>query len=943
MKIFKILFSFVYILLYSLYLIEGQGGLTFFSGGNFNLLGLLPANTIIAINVPNVQCVSNDQLSIAGIEVGYGGSTNITLNILAPMTLTNDMDINSNNTVYFNIPPGGLGIMDDHVDVASINLNQQTSKMINIGSMSGKNTSILIKGGFLNNKSMLNMKSVLNRGGSILTDRSSQTTLANFQSIGGSNVFQGDITLASNDDTYVFSLTSQCHSTFYNAQASSSLKNHKIATASSFDIESSYFTLNRIDQDQGSISLQDFSTMTLSSRSGLDLFNVDFAIKDSTKFNISSSSSLTTDSNLKVISTASLMLNDQSSLISSSPMLIGNSANVSINSKSTIESKLLFLLEQSVVNVDDSILTVGYSSNDRGNGGNSSNSGASSSSSSSSSSSTDSTSTPTPTISNPGIVIRSIESTSLTTTTTSLGIGSFMGLSDKSILSIKNSSQLNIKGLFGLLNETSVLIDSSSVLIEKTFYSFNNSTIKSLNSTFNITDSFDVNDDSTFSFIDSNLAIEGSFQVNSNKKTNRQFINSDIKVDGKFINMGSLQFNGSRFDLNRNFTSIGLVNSNSSNIMVKNGQFNILGYYIGHSDQINLTNGQMQIGPKSNFKCSSCSISSIGNIRQAKSSTLKLIDSTFNNNGIGTVEISGDITLDETSKLFNSGSGNFILQANINYELQTSAIIENNGTFMVSDNGNNGSNTYLNVNFQNRGDLSVSQNSVFKKLNQYNGGTLSLIENVTIHSNLTIDLQGGSIIGMGLLNTTINNQAGTIGNKNITKLYIVGNYTQGVGGTIIITINSINELSTINIQENVNILGGNLVIRLNKQMVEDKSNQGQPMSVMTSNLEMNANFDSIQFQTYDPSTGEETDENDDCRYQTKQTKSTLAVLLGDDCDKTNGQSEGGLTTPQIIGIAFAGFGVILIASLITSYIIFTKYRYSESSIKLKKWVLKFKS
>ncbi|KAN0029085.1 hypothetical protein ACTFIV_010955 [Dictyostelium citrinum] len=937
----KSTFFIICIIFNLLNLIKGQGGLTFFSGGNFNLLGLLPVNTIIAINVPNVQCVSNDQLSIEGIEVGYGGSTNITLDILAPMKLSNDLDINTNNTVYFNIPPGGLGIMDDHVDVASINLNQQTSKMINMGSMSGKNTSILIKGGYLNNKNNLNMKSVLNIGGSINTDSSSKTTLANFQSVGGTNFFQGEIILAASDDTYALSLSVQSHSTLSNAQASSSLKNFKITTASSFNMESSYFSMNRIDKDQGSISLQDQSTITLSSKSVLDLFNFDFAIKDSTTLNVTSST-ITTDSNLKVISTASLLLKEESSLISSSPMLVRNNGSLNINSKSIVESKLLFLLEESKVNVDDSILTVGYSSNDRGGSG----SGSSSSSVTSSSSSSSDSTTPTPTLSNPGIIIRPIESSiepSISSLTSSLGGGNIMGLSDRSILSIKNSSQLNVKGLFGLLNETLMFVHSSSVSVEKTFYSFNNSTINSYNSTFNISDSLDVNDDSSFFFIDSNLAIEGSFRVNSDKKVFREFINSDVKVDGKFLNMGSIQFNGSRFDLNRNFTSIGLLNSNSSNIKVKNGQFNVLGHYIGESDDITLTNGQMQIGPKTNFKCSGCSISSIGNIKQAKSSTLKLIDSTFNNNGVGTVEISGDLTLDQTSKLFNSGSGEFILQANINLEQQSLAVIENNGTFKIVDNGENGNNTYLNVNFQNRGDLSVSQNSVFQKLNQYNGGILSLINNVQIHSNSTIDLQGGSIIGKGLLNSTINNQAGTIGNKNITKLDITGNYTQGVGGTIIITIDSIADISTINIQESVNILGGNLIIRLNKQMVEDKSNQGQSMSVMTSNLEMNANFNSIQFKTYDPSNGEETDQNDDCRYQTKQTKSTLAVLLGSDCDTTNGgNDDGGLTTPQIIGIAFAGFGVILIASLITTYVVFTKYRYSENSIKLKKWVLKLK-
>ncbi|KAM9950458.1 hypothetical protein ACTFIT_011710 [Dictyostelium discoideum] len=925
MKIFKkAIFLIIFVLLNLINLIKGQGGLTFFSGGNFNLLGLLPSNTIIAINVPNVQCISNDQLSIEGIEVGYGGSTNITLDILAPITLRNDLDINFNNTVYFNIPPGGLGIMDDHVDVSSINLNQQTSKMINMGSMSGKNSSISIKGGYLNNKSKLNMKSILNTGGSFITDSSSQTSLANFQSVGGDNFIQGEIIFASSDDAYALSLSTQSHSTLYNAQASSSLKNFKISTASTFNMESSYFSMNRIDQDQGSISLQDQSTISLSSKSGLDLFNFGLVIKDSTALNVSSST-ITTDSNFRVLSTANLLLKEESSLISSSPMLIRNFATVNINSKSNVESKILYISEESNVNVDDSILTVGYSSNDRGG---------------SSSSSSDSSST-TPTPSNPGIIIKSsIQSL----TSSSLGVSNFMGLSDKSILSINNSSKLNVKGLFALLNETTMSVDSSSVLIEKTLYSFNNSTIGSFNSTFNISDTFDVNDDSKFKFIDSNLLIEGSFKINSDKKVSRQFINSDVKVDGKFLNFGTIQFNASRFDLNRNFTSVGLVNSIGSNIKVKNGQFNVLGYYIGESDEINLTNGQMQIGPKSNFKCSGCSITSIGNIRQAKSSTLKLFDSTFNNNGVGIVEISGDITLDETSKLFNSGTGEFILQANINLEQQTSAIIENNGTFKIIDNGeeNNNNNTYLNVNFENRGDLSVSKNSVFQKLNQYNGAILSLINNVEIHSNSTIDLQGGSIVGMGLLNTTINNQAGTIGNNNITKLDITGNYTQGIGGTIIVTIDSINELSTFNIQESVNILGGNLIIRLNKQMVEDKSNQGQPMSVMTSNQEMNASFNSIQFKTYDPSSGEETDQNDDCRYQTKQTKSTLAVLLGSDCD-TATNDERGLTTPQIIGIAFAGFGVILVASLITTYVVFQKYRYSENSIKLKKWVLKFKA
>ncbi|EGC30858.1 hypothetical protein DICPUDRAFT_157360 [Dictyostelium purpureum] len=843
----------------------------------------------VGISNPNGVCIARYPINKETIHVGFFISdANITFVIQGAVSLSKELIVNKNCTTHFDNQSD-----DDGTEILKINLMEEDSVVLNTGRMSGKKTHISNKGVVRNNGDM-RVSDIQNIKGQFYSSSSSYTQLNGFLNNNGYSYFSGTVNFNNNSLDGQVLLKTTSETIFKDSLTTINMQNIIVTAESSLNIQSSALSSIPFNSDSKcSMKVTDSSWVLISNNSNLDFTNTTLSLTDSAKLNISNSK-MYSDSNIKMKSYTTLGIKD-SGLLSSNNFLASGYSTVNLDQNSVLESKNLILFDNSKMHLDSSIIDIGIKSD--------------------------------------GSYDSSDEIIDLPDKSKILA-----ALANSSSITAQNSSTLIISGAFGIVNNASIFMEGSSMSISKSFRSFDKTSINGTNSKIEIKDQFDINDESSFLFKGSSLDITGSFSINSNKiNIQREFFDSNIKIDGKLYNIGKLSFEKSKVNLNKNFTSIGQIKSNQTNYSILLGQFNLYGFYDGIGDTINLLSGQMNIAKLSSFNCENCQIDSNGSIKQFKSSKLKLFSSSFTNRK-GNVEMDGDFSLDAKSKLTNAGE--FILQSDIvlndnrqqeNDTLDT--LVLNQGNFTIK--GENTTNVF--VDFENRGSLVLQQNSIFKKINQYDGN-ISLSNQVDIQSNQTIELNGGSLFGNGSVTAeSLNNKNATLGSKEFFyQLNINGNYTQGENGKMIVTIDSTNKISLVNISGSA-IINGTLIVRMNKNMVENSSNYNKSMIIMHTN-EMQGGYSSIQFKTYDPETGEEQDDNNDCNnYQVQSSKTSFSVLLnGNSCKKD------GLTTPQIIGIAVGGFVFVAIGVMVASYFVFTKYRYSENSIKLKKIISKFK-
>ncbi|KAM9980793.1 hypothetical protein ACTFIY_003107 [Dictyostelium cf. discoideum] len=334
----------------------------------------------------------------------------------------------------------------------------------------------------------------------------------------------------------------------------------------------------------------------------------------------------------------------------------------------------------------------------------------------------------------------------------------------------------------------------------------------------------------------------------------------------------------------------------------------------------------------------------------------------------GNVDTLGNVYLDNTSDLSNQ-NGTYNLYSGIYYTNDTTVksknvTVLNDGVFNVASNS-----VEINVAFTNSGNtssiahLNINNNTLFiYDFKNENGGEITL-NGGTFSSDNSIQLNGGSIKGSGSFNTSINQSNGQFGSKStVNNFNITGDFIQSNNSNnnskIIIVIDSLDSFSTLNIGKLADINGiieirinqdifKNLNINNNNNLESNLSSQGGSGSSSSSNsssasgdgikstsfnlISYNSktsnSFNNIQFKSYDPKSGSESDidKNSCIQPKSKSGSSSFSVLLEQNEDCANGGGDGGGKS-KISGGAIAG---IVIGCAVLAIIIISTVHYRE--------------
>ncbi|EAL70129.1 hypothetical protein DDB_G0274473 [Dictyostelium discoideum AX4] len=325
----------------------------------------------------------------------------------------------------------------------------------------------------------------------------------------------------------------------------------------------------------------------------------------------------------------------------------------------------------------------------------------------------------------------------------------------------------------------------------------------------------------------------------------------------------------------------------------------------------------------------------------------------------GNVDTLGNVYLDSSSDLSNQ-NGTYNLYSGIYYTNDTTVksnnvTVLNDGVFNVANNS-----VQINVAFTNSGNnsniaqLNINNNTLFiYDFKNENGGEITL-NGGTFSSDNSIQLNGGSIKGSGSFNTSINQSNGQFGSKStVNNFNITGDFIQSNNSNnntkIIIVIDSLDSFSTLNIG-NLADINGIIEIRINQDILKNLNNNNNNNNNLESNLSSQSgsssdgiksasfnlisynsktsnSFNNIQFKSYDPKSGSESDidKNSCIQPKSKSGSSSFSVLLEQNEDCANG-GDGGGGKSKISGGAIAG---IVIGCAVLAIIIISTVHYRE--------------
>ncbi|KAN0018323.1 hypothetical protein ACTFIU_010939 [Dictyostelium citrinum] len=329
---------------------------------------------------------------------------------------------------------------------------------------------------------------------------------------------------------------------------------------------------------------------------------------------------------------------------------------------------------------------------------------------------------------------------------------------------------------------------------------------------------------------------------------------------------------------------------------------------------------------------------------------LDIQNSTFTLLG-GNVDTLGSVYVDSSSGLSNQ-NGTYNLYSGIYYTNDTTVktnnvTVLNDGVFNVVNNS-----VEINIAFTNSGNSSVGQlninnNTLFiYELKNENGGEITL-NGGTFSSDKSIQLNGGSIKGSGSFNTSINQSNGQFGSKStVNNFNITGDFIQSSSNNnnsvIVIVIDSLDSFSTLNIGQLADI-NGLIEIRINQDIFKNinsnnnnnnlesnLSSQGSSsgsngitstsFNLINYNSKTTNSFNNVQFKTYDPKSGSESDiDKDSCiQPKSKSGSSSFSVLLeqNENCgDGGNGSGKSKISAGAIAGIVI---GCTVLAIIVIS-------------------------
>ncbi|KAN0044826.1 hypothetical protein ACTA71_006352 [Dictyostelium dimigraforme] len=426
-----------------------------------------------------------------------------------------------------------------------------------------------------------------------------------------------------------------------------------------------------------------------------------------------------------------------------------------------------------------------------------------------------------------------------------------------------------------------------------------------------------------------NFVVNGSLIINTSYAS---------MVSSKIISVGDITINGILT------TTDSLLYVDQGNFIVNN--FAIL-QLIGSEARIN--NGQLRIHPlayldiqNSSFTLVSGNVDTLGNVYLDSSSGLTNRNGTYNL--YSGIYYTNDTSI-KTNYVTVSNDGIFNV---VNKSVEINVAFTNSGSGGGGGGGSSGSNSSI-------AQLNINNNTLFiYDFKNENGGEITL-NGGTLSSDNSIQFNGGIIKGNGSFNTSINQSNGQFGSKStVNNFNITGNFIQSSNNnsTIIIIIDSLDSFSTLNIGQLADI-NGIIEIRINQDIFnnnnnnndnlesnlsQSSSNNGNGITSTTFNLinynnKTSNSFSNIQFKTYDPKSGSESDINKDSCIQpkAKSGSSSFSVLLeqNESCGSNSGSGSG---KNKLSGGAIAG---IVIGCCVAVIIIISAIHYRERIRLLK--------
>ncbi|KAM9998883.1 hypothetical protein ACTFIZ_002443 [Dictyostelium cf. discoideum] len=386
------------------------------------------------------------------------------------------------------------------------------------------------------------------------------------------------------------------------------------------------------------------------------------------------------------------------------------------------------------------------------------------------------------------------------------------------------------------------------------------------------------------------------------------------------------------FDTTISFTQ---VYSRNSTITVKQGSFlaNNGSMFFLLDSSIIVEKGDLIMDPTVELKMTNSKLKVYGNGKLITSSSIYLNEtSTMENKGI--INLSGSIYYNDLLSFSNS-----------------SVFISNSGMFNIEQS------TFINVFFENlNGTFNVGNNSIYiENFTQNDTSSSTTLKFGSIINSLNnLNINGGSLTGSGLINTTLSQSDGQLGSSTHTnKINITNDYFQSSNKSkISIVIDSLEDYTNINVGNWVDIIG-ELAISINERLIEallssssgfidsssDSSSKPQLSFTLMSfegKSELSFKENKITFSTYN-NEGEKKKINDCILTKIKSNSKTFSALFENNC---NNGANGGikLSGGAIAGIVIGGVAAVVIVITLVhfSHKIFYGLKSKDSVIKLAK-------
>ncbi|KYQ89461.1 hypothetical protein DLAC_10132 [Tieghemostelium lacteum] len=429
------------------------------------------------------------------------------------------------------------------------------------------------------------------------------------------------------------------------------------------------------------------------------------------------------------------------------------------------------------------------------------------------------------------------------------------------------------------------------------------------------------------------LSIKSNFTIYSNNSVDTTLLSNDTRIDtgggwyiGGALNTQDNFLTDSVFHLSDtgSYSGVNLVRGgceglqNQGSFQIEKSTFAIYGSTV-NSKTMNLISSELLLAGGGNSVLDS-------------GSTLVLTKSTLKNNGpLYTVD--SQITLDSESSFINNENGDVILQNDIQLvggDDDNQAQILNLGLFSVEGR----SPVNITVPVINQNQFHIKQDVFISKIDS--SFNMWITDNKTLSTTEAVSISRGTFNGNGTVSNSLDNSA-TVGSHNTTSnLHITGNYTELSNATnILFTIANVSTYSVLEIDQNATFSGGNITIRINQE-IQEKQN----VTILT-HANKQGKAPTIKIFTYNPTTGEESTPSKNC-HQTEHSNSKFEVLLNfnDECTSSTSSDSGkeskGLTKAQIAGIVIGSVGAAIVITIVVSYTLYNKYKYTQGGISFTK-------